>query len=219
VHCNRRSAVVLGVLAAAALLLASAGTATAGVITFDEFPATNNNAALTNLYAGLGVLFDARNSGTWGGNSNGNPGNWGVDGTNGPQFLGNNGLNNGSTYTESIFFATPESLVTFDASRTNGSSPGQMLTANAFNSLNQLVATQTFTLGNINTWTGFSLSASSISRVDLVGTANGFSPFAIDNLHFTAATATPEPGTLVLLGAGLVGVVGGMRRLRKRAGA
>src|SRR5262252_3910701 len=87
-----KTGTVAGTLVAITIAFVASG-AEATVITFDEFPATNNNAPLTNAYAGLGVTFGATNSGTWGGNSAGDPGNWGLQGTNGPAFLGFNGVN------------------------------------------------------------------------------------------------------------------------------
>ena len=185
----------------------AASTSFAGVITFDEFPATNNNVALTTAYSALGVTFDDRNSGTWGGIANGDPGSWDLNGTNGPQFLGNNGLNDGDSYAESIFFAVGQTSVSFDASRSNGSSAGQMLTADAYNGSGTLVDSEVLTLGNINTWTTFTLLGSDITRVDLTGSINGFSPYGIDNLQFSSSTV-PEPSYMVLLGPILAGLIG-----------
>jgi hypothetical protein len=169
------------------------------VITFDEFPALNNNQPLTSAYAGFGVTFDNRNSGTWGGLANGDPGNWEVNGTDGPQFLGVNGVNDSGTYAESIFFAAGQSIVSFDASRTFGSSPGQTLTANAYGPLNNLVATETITLGGLNTWSIFTLDASDIVRVGTVGSAQGFSPYAIDDLQFNSVNTVPDQASTLVL--------------------
>ena len=196
-------------LALAALLLFAFSTlATAGTITFDEYPATDGTP-ITTQYTGVGVTFDGNNAGTWPGLAGGDPGNWGVNGTNGPQFLGNNGENN---YMQSIFFSTAQPSVSFDASRTNGSSAGQTLTADAFDASNNLLATETFTLGDINTWSSFSLTAPGIVRLDIIGSDfNGFSPYAIDNLTY-GATPTPEPAGILMLGAALAGLAGLKRR-------
>ena len=184
-----------------ALALTQVTVANAVVITFDELPAMNNNLPLTSAYAGVGVTFDNRNSGIWGGLAEGDPGNWQVNGTSGPQFLGNNGQNNNSTYAQSIFFATPQFFIYFDATRTEGSGAGQTLTANAYDSLNDLVATETLVLGNVNAWSTFTLNAANIVRVDTVGSAQGYSPYAIDNLNYNTV---PEPSTLAL--AGIIGL-------------
>jgi hypothetical protein len=207
---RQMTAVVLCLLAATGFLVADSSTACAGLITFDEFPATNNGSPVTNEYAGVGVLFDTGNAGTWGGLANGDPGNWGVDGTNGPQFLGNN-----NTGAESFSFATGESTVSFDASRTNGSAAGQTLTANAYDASNSLVATETLTLGDINTWSTFSLAGAGIVLVDLIGSTNGFSPYGIDNLQFVAVARVPEPGSMaIVLGTGLLALAGVLCRSR-----
>ena len=197
-------------------LAALASTCSAGVITFDEFPAMDNGAALTTAYSGIGVTFDDRNTGTWDGIDNGDPGGWGVNGTNGPNFLGNNGGNNGETYAESIFFAVGQATVSFDASRTGGSSSGQTLTANAYDGSNNLIDSVVLTLGNVNAWTAFSVSGAGIARVDVIGSTSGFSPYAIDNLQFTSGSASvPEPGSILLLAIGVAGLAG-VKRARSR---
>ena len=175
--------------------------ATATTITFDEFPPTNNNGALTVPYAGLGVTFGSDNSGTWGGVSAGDPGNWNLEGTNGPAFLGNNGLNNGSTYVTTVLFSSSGGLVSFDVSRSNGSSGGQTLTASVYNGA-LLLGTTTITLGDVNTWSSLSFAVAGIDKLVLDGSDEGFSPYGIDNLTF--GDAVPEPGSLMLLGGGLL---------------
>jgi hypothetical protein len=190
-------------------LAASPGLA--ATITFDEFPATNNNAPVTNAYAGLGVLFDGDNSGTFGGLSAGDPGNWDLEGTNGPAFLGNNGLNNASTYVSTIHFTSGTGFVSFDVSRSTGSADGQTLTASVFNGAT-LLGTTVLTLGPINTWTTLSFTAVGIDRLVLDGSQTGFSPYGVDNLVFDHAPV-PEPTTLLLVGSG---VLGGLVRSRRR---
>jgi len=179
----------------AALCVMSNASAT--VITFDEFPATNNNVALAGPYDATGASFSATNAGTWGGNSNGNPGNWGLEGTNGPQFLGFNGSNNG--YNETVSFSTPISFVSADFSRSIGSIDGT-ITLEAFNGVNLLGSTMA-NLGAINAWSTLDLSFAGITSIEWIGTATGFHPYGVDNLVFTAA---PEPGTLMLLCSALV---------------
>jgi hypothetical protein len=185
----------------------------AGTITFDEFPANNNNVPITNLYAPIGVIFASDNSGTWDGLSNGNPGNWGLEGTNGPSFLGNNGLNNSGTYVTSIFFSAPVSNVSFDVSRSNGSSPGQTLTASVYEGAT-LLGSLTVTLGNINNWSLITFGLGGIDKVILDGSDVGLSPYGVDNLQFTAG-AVPEPATMLLIGSGLLGLLGFRRKFKK----
>ena len=145
----------LAVLIALVLTVGGASVAPATTITFDEFPATDNNAALTSAYAGLGVVFDGHNAGTWEGIAQGDPGNWKLNGTNGPQFLGNNGE---GSYKQSIDFTNGATSISFDASRGYGSSAGQTLTANFYDDSDDLLDSQIQTLGNINTWSTFSLA-------------------------------------------------------------
>lgn len=195
----------LGALAIAC----AAAQAHATVITFDEIAASNSNSPLTNEYAFEGVTFGSDNSGIWGGIGEGDPGNWGVAGTNGTQFLGNNGVVNGNTYVTTISFATGESLISFDTSRTNGSSAGQTLLVNAYAGAT-LVSSQSITQGNIGDWTSVSVGGSGITSLVLTGSASGFSPYAIDNLN---VTAVPEPASMALMAAGL-GLIGVARRRR-----
>jgi hypothetical protein len=189
-----------------------ATVANAATITFDEFAATNNNVAIQNEYSGVGVTFGGNNAGTWGGNLNGNTGNWGLGGTNGSAFLGNNGqtVNN---YDTSIFFTTAVSFVSVDISRSNGSFDGQTITALAYDAADTLLgSTNVITLLSVNSWSTVSLNFVGIRKVVLDGSSVGYSPYGIDNLQFSAAAAVPEPLTLWLLGAGLIGLAGVSRR-------
>lgn len=193
-------------LALIAGLAMSFGVQAAVTITFDEFPATNDNNPITTEYAGLGVTFGSDNAGTWGGLSAGDPGNWDLEGTNGPAFLGNN---DGGHIT-SIFFSSLINNVSFDASRSLGSSSGQTLTVSAYNGAT-LVSSQIITLGDINTWTSVSFATSGFDSLILDGSDTGFSPYGIDNL--VAAVPEPEIYGMLLAGLGLVGFMAYRRRV------
>jgi hypothetical protein len=207
---KKRKALCSLALACLFTITVAGAVSNAATITFDEFAATNNNVAIQNEYSGLGVTFGIDNSGTWGGMTNGDPGNWGLNGTNGPAFLGNNGRNNAHTYITTIFFTTPVSSVTFDVSRSNGSTAGQTLKWFAYAGAT-LLGSATVTLGSINEWTQISLNFAGIDEVVLEGSSVAFSPYGIDNLQFGTA-AVPEPLTLWLLGAGLICLAGLSRR-------
>jgi hypothetical protein len=184
--------------------------ASATVITFDEFPATNNNVPLSGPYDATGASFSASNAGTWGGNSNGDRGSWGLEGTNGPQFLGFNGINNG--YNETVTFSSPVSFVSADFSRSSGSSDGT-ITLEAFSGAGLLGSTMA-NLGAINTWSTLSLSFADITSIEWIGAGTDFHPYWVDNLVFTASTAVPEPATLAIFGSALAGLVVVRRRRR-----
>ena len=213
---------------AATLLLAASQSAIAATITFDEFSANKNNTAITSLYAPLGVAFGIDNSSIWSGLSQGDPGNWNLEGSNGAAFLGNNGINNSNSYVTSINFSSLMSNVSFDVSRSNGSQPGQTLTASAYGGT-ALLSSQSIVFGAINSWTSIAFGMGGISSLVIRGSATGFSPFGLDNLQFTRTnnlvvsgvnqpqvevTAVPEPETYALMIAGL-GLLGFFARGKK----
>jgi len=212
----------------ATLLLVASQSTIATTITFDELSANNNNTAITNLYASLGVTFGIDNSSTWGGLSQADPGNWNLEGSNGTAFLGNNGINNNGTYVTSINFSSLMSDVAFDVSRSNGSKPGQTLTASAYGGTS-LLSSQSIVFGAINSWTSIAFGMGGISSLVIAGSTTGFSPFGLDNLQFNRTnnllvsginqpqvevTAIPEPETYVLMIAGL-GLLGFFARRTK----
>ena len=212
---------------AATLLLVASQSATAVTISFDEVAANNSNAAITSLYASQGVTFGSDNSGIWGGQSQGDPGNWALEGSNGTAFLGNNGINNGNAYVTSINFSSLMSNVSFDVSRSNGSTAGQSLVASAYQG-GTLHSSRSIVLGGINSWTSVAFGIGSITSLIITGSATGFSPYGIDNLQFMrtdnllsginqlqgAVTHAPEPTTYFMLLAGL-GLLGFMTRGKK----
>jgi hypothetical protein len=196
-------------LAIAAFLMLGGARLGATTITFDEFPAGDNNVAITTLYSYLGVTFGATNSGIWEGLSQGDPGNWGLEGTNGPQFLGFNGING---YNEAVTFASPVNFVSLDFSRSNGSSDGT-ITLSAYDGATLLGSTSAV-LGGINSWSTLSLNLSDITSIVWDGTGSGFHPYGVDNFQFTS---TPEPANLMLFLSGVIGIAAVWSKLRWRA--
>ncbi len=137
----------------------------------------------------IGTTYDTPNTQKvcWG-LSNGDPGNWALEGTNGSNFLCFNGNNPG--YTMELNFTTPQSSVSFDVSRSGGSSAGDTFTVNAYNGA-VLVDTQTVILGSVNTWTTITINAASFNRITWDGAGAGFHPYGIDNLIFLGTVAAP----------------------------
>jgi hypothetical protein len=210
-----------GIAAGCALGLTAARASTT-VITFDEFPATNNNHALTTAYAG--IVFGGDNAGTWGGLSQGDPGTWGLQGTNGPQFLGFNGSGPTGGYSDSVTFAAPVAGVRFDASLSNGSVNGT-ITLDAFDGA-LLVVSASAILGPINTWSTLSVTHSGITRIVISETDTGlhpdpgFHPFGIDNLVLSSSvrsSGVPEPSTWAMVLLGFAGLALASWRARTQA--
>lgn len=172
----------LAMLSVCVAVVALSGTAVADVIAFDDAYAVlgeggDPNAFYTNPTFG-GNIF-----GIVGGLGNGDVGNWDLEGTNGSAFLGTN-----SGYDGSMLFTGPLSSISLDVSRSAGSSAGQTFAIEFYDS-GSLVGSDLVTLGDINVWTTISFSAAEFDEVRWQGSANGFSPFGIDNIVFTGSVA------------------------------
>jgi hypothetical protein len=199
------------VLAMGLFMLGMANVASAAIINFDEFaPANTSLNFLSTEYNYLGITFINTDDGsTWGGIGNGDPGNWDLEGTNGSAFLGYNG----SSYSSNLLFNSSIYNLSFDVSRSNGSSAGNSFTANAYDVASNLLESITITFGDINSWSTVSFTSSNIVSLHWFGNGDSFHPFGVDNLQWNESASVPEPATMLLLGFGILGLAGFRRKL------
>jgi len=178
-----------------------------------DFEGFGDYAPIGTTYDPMGITFNPNTQRVCWGNSNGDPGNWGLEGTNGSNFLCFNGGNPG--YTMELNFTSPQSSVSLDVSRSNGSSAGDTFTINAYNGL-VLLNTQTVILGPINTWSTIIINTPGINRITWDGAGVDFHPYGVDNLIFQQqATTVPtmdEWGMIIFMALAGLGAVSYLRR-------
>jgi len=157
---------------------------------------------LSNQYSGSGVVFSGPGSGLGGAVLN-QCSNFGINAHSGVDFLAFNNATYG-VGPETIQFSTLQSQVSIWAG--DGFDSGNSFTLAAYDMTNNLLVSDTV-LNVTGQWVLLSVSASGIDHVTL----DYNSGVAVwDDLSYTSI---PEPGTLLLLGGGLLGT---LSRLRKR---
>ncbi|NIA52252.1 PEP-CTERM sorting domain-containing protein [Massilia sp. TW-1] len=187
----------------AAPLLTNVGLSTA--VTFDEV-ATGAGNVVTNQFAAQGVTFSTNGSGNW--YASGNPGGYsGIANFSGTYLDSFSGGPAASEYRIQFGSAVSAAGAWFEF---NTSSP-----AATFSSYLGNVMQESYTYNNGSCcdsaqFVGFTGNFDEIRFNGITGR-----DFIMDSLDYTPANRVPEPGTLALLGAGLLGTV--LRRRAKNA--
>ena len=169
-------------LIAALVVLLAPGVALAQApVVLDFELCLNSSCNVGTAYSAQGITFNPSTQAIVTG-----PGSWGIVGTNGPQFLGFNGVNPG--YGMTMTFATPQTSISMDVSRSTGSSAGDTFTATIFNGVTA-VGTTTITFAAINTWTTVTLTAPQFDSIVWSGSGAGYHPYGVDNIRLAAPGA------------------------------
>jgi hypothetical protein len=190
------------VQASAAPLLSDAGLT--NTVTFDEV-STNQGTAVTNQFTAQGVTFSASGQGNW--ESSGNPAVY----SNNAHFAGtylDNFSSQSQTRIYSIQFGSTASAAGawFEF---NISSPAATFSSYLGNVLQESYIYNNGGCCDSAGFVGFTGHFDEIRVSDITNSA-----FIMDTLSYTPDGSVPEPGTIALLGAGLLGVGLG-RRVKK----
>jgi hypothetical protein len=162
----------------------------------------NQTSPLTDYYQSQGVTFSGPGSGLGGAVLN-QCSNFGINAHSGTDFLAFSNITYG-VGPEKVSFSSPQSAVSIWAG--DGNEQVNVFVLAAYDSGNNLLAEQV--VDNIQgQWQQLSVSANDISYVTL-GYAGEFAVW--DDLSFTNV---PEPGSLMLLGTGIVGLAARLRKL------
>ena len=209
---TRTKSTFLAVLAV--LLSPMAANADTIVINFDVdgFGATiAGNTPITDQYANLGVLFAGIEDGG-AVDINAAPDPDGVAAPSSPNVMtncanANLGCPGNRADILRMTFADPVSGISLMLDSLGGLS----VTFNLYDAFDALLETLTISSGG-SLFVPVAFASTGVSRIDGIQPSDGWA-WAFDDLTFT--TAVPEPGTLALLGIGLLGM--GAARRRKKA--
>jgi hypothetical protein len=174
------------------VLFAACGIAGATTVDFEQY---SNGTQITTQYQPVGATFENALQLT--------VPNYNYIGY--PPHSGQGVVTNYPDANLSIIFSLDQSVVT------GWYSSGYVLEISAYNSSNVLVASQTDP-SNLGSSSEFIISGTDISTL-VITTSNGSAGFlALDDVTFASPAAVPEPGTIALLGTGLLGLAGAARR-------
>lgn len=168
-------------LVAAVVLLAPGVALAQAPVVLDFELCLNASCNVGTAYSAQGITFNPSTQAIVTG-----PESWAIVGTNGPQFLAFNGGNPG--YGMTMTFATPQSSISMDVSRSNGSLAGDTFTATIFDGA-IAVGTTTITFADINTWTTVTLTAPKFDSIVWSGSGVEFHPYGVDNIRLAATVA------------------------------